>query len=293
LRRFPDRLEYEADPRHVKEILKGLDLQENSKGLDWAARRASEAEVKEATPLEAGQASKYRSLTARANFLALDRADIQFAVKELCKEMSAPTTLSWSRLKQLGRYLLKNPRMVWTFPMTSKESLGVIDVHSDSDWAGCLQTRKSTSAGVISMAGATLKTWSSTQKTIARSSGEAELYAMVKAASEGLAMQALAREMGLEAALHVCTDSSAAVGIASRQGVGKIRHLSVSDLWVQECVRQGRFVLSRVPGSRNPADAMTKPLACVDVSHKLHKVGGRVGIHLSATASEGCGRGGV
>ena len=104
LRRFPDRFEYEADPKHVQEIIKGLHLKEGSKGLDWAARKASESEVSEAVPLEASQAAKYRSLTARANFLALDRADIQFAVKELCREMSMPTTLSWCRLKQLGRY---------------------------------------------------------------------------------------------------------------------------------------------------------------------------------------------
>ena len=71
-----------------------------------------------------------------------------------------------------------------------------LDVMTDSDWAGCLATRKSTSGGIASMMGGMLKSWSSTQGSVAMSSGEAEHYALVKAASEALGMQALAADLG-------------------------------------------------------------------------------------------------
>ena len=52
--------------------------------------------------------------------------------------------------------------------------------------------------------------------------------------------------------------SSAAVGVCRRTGIGRVRHLAVAQLWVQERVRSGDFVLTKWPGERNPADVLTK-----------------------------------
>ena len=54
------------------------------------------------------------------------------------------------------------------------------------------------------------------------------------------------------------TDATAAIGIARRRGMGKIRHLDTTDLWVQEKIRSGRVELLKIPGAENPADVMTK-----------------------------------
>eukprot|EP00969_Alexandrium_andersonii_P117621 5203030-Alexandrium_andersonii.AAC.1 len=62
---------------------------------------------------------------------------------------------------------------------------------------------------------------------------------MVKVAAEGLAMVAAAQDLGLMARLQVCSDSSAAIGICRRAGVGRVRRLAVAQLWVQEKVRAG------------------------------------------------------
>ncbi len=72
-----------------------------------------------------------------------------------------------------------------------------------------------------------LKFWAKTQSTIALSSAEAELAGMVKAAAEGLGVLSLLRDFGLDRRAVVATDSSAALGIANRQGVGRVRHLDV------------------------------------------------------------------
>jgi len=56
----------------------------------------------------------------------------------------------------------------------------------------------------------------------------------------------------------VWTDSSAAIGICTRQGLGKLRHLDTHTLWVQQAVRTGRVDLRKVLGENNPADLLTK-----------------------------------
>ena len=108
------------------------------------------------------------------------------------------------------------------------------------------------------MGGHAVKHWSSTQPGIALSSGEAEYNGVVRGAGQGLGFQALLRDLGLEIPLRVWTDSSAAIGICGRQGLGKLRHLDTHTLWVQQAVRTGRFQLRKVPGEQNPADLLTK-----------------------------------
>ena len=113
----------------------------------------------------------------------------------------------------------------------------IIDVYSDSDWAGCIRTRKSTSGGVMMLGNGVVKTWSSTQTTIAQSSGEAEYYALVRAAAEGLGMQSVMHDLGWKTRVRLWVDSSAAKSIASRIGLGRVRRLEVKFLWLQEVVR--------------------------------------------------------
>ena len=64
----------------------------------------------------------------------------------------------------------------------------------DSDWAGCSLSRKSPSGGCLMWRGVCLKAWSTTQGAVALSSGEAEYYAAVKGASEGLGFQSACRQ---------------------------------------------------------------------------------------------------
>ena len=103
-----------------------------------------------------------------------------------------------------------------------------------------------------------VKHWATTQKTTALSSGEAELYGVVKGASEALGMQSIAHDLGIEASIRIKTDSSAAVGICNRTGIGKVRHLATGQLWVQEKLRTGAFRLFKHPGADNPGDICTK-----------------------------------
>ena len=104
----------------------------------------------------------------------------------------------------------------------------------------------------------TIKTWSITQSSVSLSSGEAEFNGVVRGAGMGLGFQSLMRDLGQDAPVRVWTDSEAAIGISSRQGLGKLRHLDTHTLWIQHAVRSGRIDLRKVLGEANPADLFTK-----------------------------------
>ena len=106
-----------------------------------------------------------------------------------------------------------------------------------------------------------IKSWSSTLASVTLSSGEAEFYGAVRAAGVGLGYQSLLGDFGIVLPLRVWTDSTAAVGICSRQGLGGQRHIATHSLWVQQAIRSGRFTLHKVAGEVNPADVFTKHMA--------------------------------
>ena len=118
-----------------------------------------------------------------------------------------------------------------------------------------------------------LKTHSRTQSTIALSSAEAELFATFQGASEGLGMAAMALVFGKVMVPWMYVDASAAIGIAQRKGLGKIRHLHTQSLWVQDAVREKRVLLDKVPGAENPADMYTKHLDAQTLLKHMKKTG--------------------
>ena len=250
-------LEYEADPRQVEKLLKEMQL-EGTNTCATPGVKALPEQVAEDKPLPTSEHTKFRGTSARGNYLAADRPDCQFAAKEICRWMAAPSDLSNAQLKRMIRYLNGRRRLVFRYPF---QEAGGIECYSDTDWSGCVRTRKSTSGGCLMLGGHVLKTWSSTQPTISLSSGEAEFYGVVRAAGLALGQQSLMRDLGHELPVRVWTDSSAAIGISSRQGLGKLRHIATHTLWVQHAVRSGMIQLRKVWGEVNPADLFTKHLS--------------------------------
>ena len=103
-----------------------------------------------------------------------------------------------------------------------------------------------------------IKSWSTTQSVTALSSGEAELYGIIRGASMSLGFAALAADMGTHLEVEIYSDSAAARGMVRRTGLGKVRHIHVEELWVQEALRMKRFELKAIAGASNPADILTK-----------------------------------
>ena len=263
-------LEYEADPRQVEKLVEALELEGANSCVTPGLKPLME-QIEADQPLSPDRHTSFRALAARANYLSADRPDCQYAAKEICRWMSSPTELAMTALKRLGRYLVGKPRMVFKYGFQSADS---IDCYSDTDWAGCPKTRKSTSGGVILLGEHILKTYSSTQPTISLSSGEAEFYGVVRATGAALGQQSLFADLGTPLGVRVWTDSSAAIGICSKQGLGKLRHIDTQTLWVQEKVRTKQIILKKVHGEVNPADLLTKFLSSKDNIEQLVKLFG-------------------
>ena len=157
----------------------------------------------------------------------------------------------------------------------------IIECYVDSDWAGKLANRKSTSGGALVVGGACLKSWSRTQKTRALSSAEAEYYAIVSGAAEALGFQALAQDLGFDLTIRVHTDSKGARGICCRRGLGKTRHVEVRFLWVQQALKAGRLQIAKILGTQNPVDHLTKPLGRAEMIRQIQMLGGRVEINCA------------
>ena len=121
-------------------------------------------------------------------------------------------------------------------------------------------SRKSTSGGLMQFGGHVLKSWATTQTVIALSSGESEFYSIVKGSSQSLGLRSLMRDLNLEASIKVLTDATTGKSIGSRRGLGRVRHIDVANLWVQEKVNSGDIQLTKVKNTYNPSDILTKHL---------------------------------
>jgi hypothetical protein len=80
-------------------------------------------------------------------------------------------------------------------------------------------------------------------------------------------------DLGIEVTIKVNTDASAANGIANRKGLGKVRHIEVNQLWIQDRISRGDLVVNKVNGKENLADALTKHVNSEDIRVHLFKTG--------------------
>ena len=238
-------------------------------------------------PLNEEQAKQYVSTAALLNFITQDRPEIIYAVKEVLRASASPGEEDLRRLKRILRFLRSVPEVTVCIPWEDGGSRGDVLVTVDSDFAGCRETRRSTAGGCIRWGGCLVKTWSTIIPTLCLSSGEAELAAIVRGIAEGEGIRAILKDFGIDCAIKVQSDSSAAVGISSRLGLGKIRHLAVGDLWVQQRLRDGRVKLDKIDGVKNEADLMTKPIDGRRLRELLQLLGVRFGAEADSQEQDG------
>jgi hypothetical protein len=254
-----ERIEYQADPRHAEMLLLQLQLNGQGRGITTPGVKVepTDANMKK---LDEDEGALYRSACMRLGYLAQDRPTLQYIAKECARGMSQPCGRDFERLKRAVRFLKSHPVEVWVWMRQRWPK--VLYGKSDTDWAGCPLTRKSTNGTAIMFGTHCWLTQSSTQGPIALSSGEAEHYGTVKTACRLLGSGQLMLDFGLQRygtwELVLQSDSSAAIGIAVRRGTGRIRHMETGGLWLQKAIGDKRLRIEKILGKINPADLMTK-----------------------------------
>ncbi len=189
---------------------------------EWEARQANEdaqgeeqadvqpqggtvMDYKKSKLLDSTDHSRYRTIVGQLMWVCSIRGDLAYSIKELARRVSAPTVEDWKSMQRVLRYLRGVSCLA--LHMEPKPGLPANEVrivaYSDSDWAGCLQTRRSTSGGVLTLDHATVGHWSRTQAVVALSSGEAEYYALSHAAVECTYLKHLLSELGYTAVSEV------------------------------------------------------------------------------------------
>jgi hypothetical protein len=139
-----------------------------------------------------------------------------------------------------------------------------LHAYCDSDWAGCPDTRRSTSGYVVMFGGAAVAWISKRQPTVALSSAEAEYVTACLAAQEIQWIRQLLSEISLpykNEPTVVYSDSQSAMHMASNPTSGKAKHMDIKYHFTKEAVERGVVSFKYVHTSEQAADGMTKGLA--------------------------------
>ena len=159
--------------------------------------------------------------------------------------MTKPRKMGDLRLARLARYLVSTQML--TLRLDHQEYGDTVRNSVDSDWAGS-EERYSTHAGLEFHGGHLVDSWVASDQVRALSSGEAELYGIVDGSARGIFTKHMYEEMVRNINIDVETDSTGAVGMCSRTGVGKTRHIQVRWLWIQDAIRDKVCKLERSVG---------------------------------------------
>ena len=273
LRVTDEGIEMIGDGKHSDILFKDWGITELSKDVTTPSLKDLEEKIGSGDELTSDMATKVRRSIARINYMAQDRPDLSAAAKVLSQYMAKPREGTVPLVKRCVRYLKKHPRGALLFPRGRPDDEMALMTYTDSDWAGDVDSRRSTSGGVVLFRGALLAHWSKTQSNIALSSGEAELNAAVKGLSETIGLYNLISETwGVTPTAGLCVDASACKGMVLRHGSGKVKHLSVKQLWVQEAVRAFGVQVSRVSRGDNPADLLTHSVSHPTAELQLQRI---------------------
>ena len=284
----------EPNKKYIPKLLELLKI-ENRRGKSLPHHAQLESysaeRVLEKEKLGADDSRIFRGGLGICLYLAQDRPDVQESVRTLSGYMGCPTIKAMAALKHLASYL-KNTMdygvMLYKcgpgdvlmdhlsqFCQVDSDSLRrarsdfELEVYSDSNWALCNVTRKSTTSFMVFLCGSLIFSACRTQASVALSSCEAELLAGTAAVGDAIQMSHILRFLVNETALEntgkvtltLHTDSSSAKAVWQRRGSGRLKHIDTRMLWLQRMLRKQYIRLQKVPTMYNPSDLTTKKLS--------------------------------
>ena len=221
-----------------------------------------------AKPLKAHDSSKicdqrlYQSVIGSLLYLAgATRPDLSQSVHKLAQYSSCPTTEHWSLVKRILRYVKGTVDVGLLFKCHSNSSLAV---YADSDYAGDLSDRKSTSGYVLLKNGAAISWKSKKQSVVAQSTAEAEYVALFFAVQETIWIRRMLHDLHeeLSGPTVVYEDNQAAIKIVQNPvDHPKTKHIATKFHFTRQHVEDGVVKLTYCPTEKMLADIFTKPLA--------------------------------
>ncbi|GJS23648.1 retrovirus-related pol polyprotein from transposon TNT 1-94 [Tanacetum coccineum] len=203
--------------------------------------------------------SLYRTIVGSLVYLTVTRPYISYAVHIMSQFVSAPTMVHWAVVLHILRYLRGTQFQTLLFPSTSALDLRA---YCDSDWAGDVVSRKSTTGFCIFLGDSLISWKSKKQDVLSNSSTEAEYHAMVVTTSEIVWLRWLLADMGVRI-IHstpLYCDNRSAIQIA-RNSVfhERTKHIKIDCHFARHHLQAGTISLPFVPSALQIADVFTKP----------------------------------
>jgi hypothetical protein len=225
--------------------------------------------------------TEYRSIIGSLRYIINTRPDLAFAVGVVSRYMEAPGRDHWLAVKRILRYL-KGTLGYGCKYEKGAELKPMLLGYSDSDFAGDMEDRKSTT-GVGYFLNGSLVTWASQkQKIVALLSCEAEYVAAVAAACQGIWLSRLVADfLGTkETTVRLLMDNLSAIAL-SRNPVhhDRSKHIDTRYHFLRECVEEGKVEIEHVGTAEQVADIFTKALGRVKFI-ELRSALGVIDVHL-------------
>jgi ribonuclease HI len=193
----------------------------------------------------------------------MTRPDIAYAVQALSRHMNAPGKEHWIAGMRVLRYLRGTRNIGIKYGMRNRNTGLRLVGYSDSDWAGDVSTRRSTTAYVYFMGGGAISWTSRLQPTVALSSTEAEYMAAAAAVQEALHLRQLLKDIDYvqHGATIIYEDNQACIAMSNNPIVQKrSKHIDVRYHFTRERVETEEVKLVYVKTEHQLADLLTKPL---------------------------------
>ena len=218
---------HEADQRLAEIVIKEMNTKKaNAVSTPTVPEPSEEANSRlRSADMTKDEASRFRELFARVNYVSLDQPDLQFAAK------------ASQHISLLGRKTCKSQ------PKSTR--LGGQQDHEEIH-----QWRRDVFGQALGKV----------VEFMVLSSGEAEVYRMLKGATQTKGLISMVADFGEKVVAAVYSDASAAMGIAHRHGLGKTRHIEVPYLWIQHEVKEGKLTVKKVGTHNNPSNLLTNAM---------------------------------
>ena len=252
-----------SQPGHIENLLKTHAMSEaksqaspmepNANNTMVAAPEGFQADPEDVTAFKSG-------LGSLMYLMVRTRPDIAFPMGKLATYSNNPTDVHWQALKRVFRYLAgTRTRGIQYGGADNMELSG----YTDADWAGDHDSAKSTSGYVFTLNGGAISWKSSKQKSIAKSTCEAEYMGQSEAAQEAIWARSLLSELGesLTGPTPLFGDNQGAIALAKNPVDHKrTRHINVSYHFVKELISNRTLTLTYLSTNAMVADGLTKAL---------------------------------
>lgn len=205
-------------------------------------------------------AHTYRRLVGGFIYLVNTKPDLAYSVGMVSRYMSNPTKFHFSVAKRILRYISGTLDFgLWYEHVSVFNLIGF----SDSDWAGSMEDRKSTSGSVFIL-GSTAITWSSKKQHVtALSTTEAEYIAVTASACQAIWLQRLISDMGQDIgdAIQIFCNNKSTISIAKNPTLhGRTKHIDIRYHFIRELISNGKVILKFCSTEDQKADMFTKAL---------------------------------